>query len=150
MLHPISHRRESATTSPGTVLVIDDDEVTTDAFARMLRLEGFQVRTALTAERGLLEAEKVTPDAVILDLHMPLVDGLGFLYRFRAREEHRDTPVAIVTGDYAIADPVMHELTRLGAQLHFKPLWLDDLLDLTHSMLNAGRRPSGSAALTLN
>jgi len=44
----------------------------------MLRLEGYQVRTAVSAEKGLLEAEHSHPDAIILDLRMPLVDGLGF------------------------------------------------------------------------
>ena len=143
-------RRETPTTLPRTVLVIDDDEGTTDAFARMLRLEGFQVRTALTAERGLQEAEKTCPDAVILDLHMPLVDGLAFLYRFRTREEHRDTPVAIVTGDYSVEDVVADELLRLGAQLHYKPLWLEDLIQLAYCLLNTERRLVSAAATTLH
>jgi two-component system response regulator PrrA len=124
----------------GTVLVIDDDRVTTETFARMLRLEGFQVRTALNAESGLKASETAHPDAIILDLRMPLVDGLGFLYRLRAHEEHQDTPVAIVTGDYALEDLVAQELTNLGAQIHFKPLWLDDLIALAHSLLAAERR----------
>ena len=52
-------------------------------FARMLRLEGFEVKTAVNAETGLHEAEEYHPDAIILDLRMPLVDGLGFLRRLR-------------------------------------------------------------------
>ena len=126
--------------SRGTVLVIDDDRATTDAFARMLRLEGFQVRTAVSAESGLQEAETAHPDAIILDLRMPLVDGLAFLHRLRARAEHRDTPVAIVTGDYMLEDLVAHQLTHLGAQIHFKPLWMDDLVVLAHSLVAAERR----------
>ena len=76
----------------GTVLVIDDDRVTTETFARMLRLEGFQVRTALTAESGLKASETAHPDAIILDLRMPLVDGLGFLYRLRPAKNIRTRP----------------------------------------------------------
>ena len=59
------------------ILVVDDDEGVTQTFARMLRLEGYQVRTAMNAEMGLQEAETSHPDAIILDLRMPLVDGLG-------------------------------------------------------------------------
>ena len=67
----------SNATTTGTILIVDDDEGVTQTFARMLRLEGYQVRTAISAETGLREAEQNRPDAIILDLRMPLVDGLG-------------------------------------------------------------------------
>ena len=67
------------------ILIVDDDEGVTQTFARMLRLEGYQVCTAMSAEKGLVEAEEHHPDAIILDLRMPLIDGLGFLRRLRAR-----------------------------------------------------------------
>ena len=118
-----------------TILVVDDDEGVTETFARMLRLEGYEVRTAMSAETGLREAEKSRPDAIILDLRMPLVDGLGFLRRLRAHDEQRDTPVAIVTGDYFVDDQVSAELQRLGAELKFKPLWLEDLVGLARHLL---------------
>jgi len=118
-----------------TILVVDDDEGVTQTFARMLRLEGYDVRTAMSAETGLREADKSRPDAIILDLRMPLVDGLGFLRRLRARDEQRDTPVAIVTGDYFLDDQVSAELRELGAELKFKPLWLEDLVGLARHLL---------------
>src|SRR5664279_3827405 len=77
------------------ILIVDDDEGVTQTFARMLRLEGYQVRTAVSAQTGLVEADKSHPDAIILDLRMPLVDGLGFLRTLRASEDHRAIPVAI-------------------------------------------------------
>ncbi len=126
--------------SPGTVLVIDDDREIADTFARMLRLEGFHVRTAVSAESGLQDAETARPDAIILDLRMPFVDGLAFLHRLRAHAEHLDTPVAIVTGDYLLEDVVAQQITHLGAQLHFKPLWMEDLVVLAHSLVAAERR----------
>ena len=118
-----------------TILVVDDDEGVTQTFARMLRLEGYEVRTAMNAETGLREADKSHPDAIILDLRMPLVDGLGFLRRLRSRDEQRDTPVAIVTGDYFLDDQVSAELRELGAELKFKPLWLEDLVGLARHLL---------------
>jgi two-component system response regulator PrrA len=101
----------------------------------MLRLEGYQVRTAINAENGLREAEDCHPDAIILDLRMPLVDGLGFLRRLRAHDEQRLVPVAIVTGDYFLDDAVSTELRELGAELRFKPLWLEDLVGLARNLL---------------
>jgi DNA-binding response OmpR family regulator len=119
------------------ILIVDDDEGVTQTFARMLRLEGYQVRTAVDAEHGLLEAEQSHPDAIILDLRMPLVDGLGFLRRLRAHDDQRSTPVAIVTGDYFLDDSVSTELRELGAELRFKPLWLEDLVGLARNLLQS-------------
>jgi DNA-binding response OmpR family regulator len=117
------------------ILIVDDDEGVTQTFARMLRLEGYHVRTAVSAEKGLLEAALSRPDAIILDLRMPLIDGLGFLRRLRARDDQRFTPVAIVTGDYFLEDSISTELRELGAQLRFKPLWLEDLVGLARHLL---------------
>ena len=118
-----------------TILIVDDDEVVTKTFALMLRLGGYNVRTAVSAETGLREAEQSHPDAIIVDLRMPLVDGLAFLRRLRAHDDHRTIPVAIVTGDYFLADAVLAELHELGAELRFKPLWLEDLVGLARNLL---------------
>jgi two-component system, OmpR family, response regulator len=123
--------------TPAKILIVDDDEGVTQTFARMLRLEGYQVRTAVSAETGLREAEHSHPDAIILDLRMPLVDGLGFLRRLRAHDQQRTTPVAIVTGDYFLDETVATELAQLGAELKFKPLWLEDLVGLARNLLQS-------------
>ena len=120
------------------ILIVDDDEGVTQTFARMLRLEGYQVSTAVTAEHGLRAADESQPDAIILDLRMPLVDGLGFLRRLRAKAHQRTTPVAIVTGDYFLEAEISKELRELGAELRFKPMWLEDLVGLARTMLGAG------------
>jgi two-component system response regulator PrrA len=119
----------------GTILIIDDDESVTHSFARILRLEGYEVFTAMNGESGLREAESAQPDAIIVDLRMPLVDGLSFLRRLRANDQQRNTPVAIVTGDYFLDDRVSSELQQLGAALKFKPLWLEDLVTLARTLL---------------
>ena len=120
--------REAASPETAKILIVDDDEGVTQTFARMLRLEGYEVRTAMSAETGLREAELSDPDAIILDLRMPL-------RRLRAHDKQRDTPVAIVTGDYFLDDKVSSELRELGAELKFKPLWLEDLVGLARHLL---------------
>jgi DNA-binding response OmpR family regulator len=117
------------------ILIVDDDEGVTQTFARMLRLEGYQVRTALTAEAGLEEARTGRPDAIILDLRMPILDGLGFLRRLRESPGQLRTPVAIVTADYFLDETISSELRDLGAELRFKPMWLDDLVGLARNLV---------------
>jgi CheY-like chemotaxis protein len=118
-----------------TILVIDDDQTVTETFATALHREGFNVRTAMNAENGLREANSSHADAIILDLRMPLINGLGFLYRLRNGEEHRNTPVAVVTGA-VVDDSTQAELIELGAELRFKPLWLEDVVELAHHLVN--------------
>ena len=120
-----------------TILIVDDDPSVTETFERMLRLEGYRVVTALSAEAGLNQAERSQPHAIILDLRMPLVDGLQFLRLLRSKENLTKMPVAIVTGDYFLDDAVSRELRGLGAEVRFKPLWLEDLLALARNLLKA-------------
>jgi two-component system response regulator PrrA len=118
-----------------TILIVDDDRSVADTFARMLKLEGFNVATALNAEAGLELADSVRPDAIILDMRMPITNGLQFLRMVRAKPHLIDVPVAIVTGDYFLSDPIQQELKSLGASIRFKPLWLEDLIALAKTLV---------------
>jgi len=116
----------------GTVLIVDDDPEVARTFATWLQLQGYEVRTASDGEAALRQVRGA--DAIILDARMPILDGLGFLRRVRAEDEH--VPVAIVTGDYMIDDSILNEFRRLNAQILFKPLWLDDLVALAARLVN--------------
>ena len=127
----------AAETATRTILIVDDDRSVADTFARMLRLEGFEVATALSAEAGLELADQVRPDAIILDMRMPITNGLQFLRLIRSRPYLSTIPVAIVTGDYFLSEPVQQELRVLGASIRFKPLWLEDLIALAKTLIHA-------------
>ena len=119
------------------ILIVDDDPTITDTFARLLQLEGFTVYAALSPEGGLEIAAAKEPDAIILDLRMPILSGLQFLQHLRETPALRHTPVAIVTGDYFVDDGTTSQIEALGASVLFKPLWLDDLLALARSLTEA-------------
>ncbi len=123
--------------STHTILIVDDDRSVAETFARILKLEGFGVATAASAEAGLTLASVVKPDAIILDMRMPITNGLQFLRMVRAIPALTRVPVAIVTGDYFMAEPVQHELRALGASIRFKPLWLEDLVALAKTLIDA-------------
>jgi two-component system response regulator MprA len=122
-------------TRPLTILIIDNDPGVIAIFSRMLRLGGYDVVTALTAAAGLLAFGESQPDAVLLDLRMPLVDGVAFLRRLRESEKERRTPVAVISGDYFLEEALVAELKALGAKVFFKPVWLTDLIDITRELL---------------
>jgi len=117
------------------VLIVDNDPGVLQTFAQMLRLEGYEVVTALDSAAALREVETSPPDAVLLDLRMPLMDGLAFLRQLRAHGEQRHTPVAIMTADYSVDEATTIELRKLESDLYFKPLWLQDLVYIVQRLL---------------
>jgi DNA-binding response OmpR family regulator len=123
------------------ILIVDDDETVLQTFKTALTLEGYDVATAASPLAGLEDAQQTPPDAVLLDLRMPFVNGFGFLYRFRAQSAHLHTPVAIITGDSFLDDSSMTELQGLEAEVRFKPIWIDEVVTLTRHLLEK-RRPA--------
>jgi DNA-binding response OmpR family regulator len=129
-----------------SVLVVDDDEGVALTFSRMLRLHGYRVETATNPETGLALATAHSPDAIILDLRMPIVSGLEFLRRLRELKTDRCPSVTIVTGDYFIDEQIAVEIKQLGAHVCFKPLWVDDLVVVVRTMLAAAPTPVSACA----
>jgi DNA-binding NtrC family response regulator len=126
-------------TATSRILIVDDDETVLHTFAKALSLEGYDVRTAASPLTGLQEVDEAPPDAILLDLRMPFVNGIGFLYRLRAHDAHKHIPVAIITGDSCVDDPAMQEMRELDAQVLFKPIWLDEVVSVTRSLLEKRR-----------
>ncbi len=80
----------------GRILIVDDDEAVRQALQRSLGKAGFELEVAENAFSALDLIENRDPDAVLLDLKMPGMDGLGLLENLRKREI--EIPVVILTG----------------------------------------------------
>lgn len=121
---------------PQTILIIEDEEGVRSFFTKALELGGYAPVSAPTAEDALrMMNQGLTPDAVLLDLAMPGMGGLGFLLQLGADPIRRRIPVAIVTGHIAIPQPVQAAAAALGVPVHFKPVDMDGLLSLTGRLL---------------
>jgi two-component system response regulator MprA len=86
------------------VLLIEDDDAVRAAIRRALWLGGWDVQLAQDGEEGLFRAESVVPDAIILDLGLPLIDGVDVCRRLRGRGNR--TPILMLTARDAIEDRV--------------------------------------------
>jgi two-component system response regulator MprA len=86
------------------VLVVDDEPVLREALRRALILDGYDVDLASSGDEALRSLAGVTPDAVILDVLMPGVDGLVVCQRLRASGD--DTPVLMLTVRDSVQDVV--------------------------------------------
>ena len=127
--------RVSGSPPAARVLIVDDDSSVTDTFSRMLRLEGHEVWAALSAQEGLKLAQTHRPTAVIVDLRSPLATSMDLVRTLKAMPHLARTPMAIVSGDYHPKPDHVTELTALGIDLQYKPLWLDELVALARRLL---------------
>ena len=93
------------------VLVIDDEESNHRLLRKILSPEGFEVITACDGLAGLERVAADAPDLILLDLHMPELDGMGVLDRLRAAGS--DVPAVMLTGDTMIRSAV--RATQMGA-----------------------------------
>jgi DNA-binding response OmpR family regulator len=134
----------------GRLLIVDDDEGVRRTFAAILARIGHEAHTASNADEGLREVGTFRPDAILLDLRMPLVNGFGFLYRLRIDPELRDLPVAVVTGDPSLDTNALMELRELGAEVWHKPLRFDELVTLTDRLLARNRGMAPGELSTVN
>jgi two-component system cell cycle response regulator len=119
-----------------TILIIEDEEGVRSFFTKALELGGYTPIAAPTAEDALkLMNQGLRPDAVLLDLAMPGMGGLGFLLQLGADPLRRRIPVAIVTGHIALPQPVQAAADALGVAVHHKPVDMEGLLELTDRLL---------------
>jgi CheY-like chemotaxis protein len=121
------------------VLVIDDDEAVRLTFSHVLKLEGYSVQVAATAVEALGSVEHERPDAILLDLKMPFINGVGFLYRLRQDPANRDIAVAVITGVPALDDATVTDLRALSALVCYKPLSIEDIQEVARTLLTRER-----------
>lgn len=98
----------------GDILVIDDDDDSADLLARSVAQVGFSARRAVNGLQGLEMAAFSRPDAIVLDLAMPEMDGFEFLTRLAANASLRDVPLIVVSG----CDIAVDEHRKLAAAGH--------------------------------
>jgi len=129
----------SETTAVARVLIVHDNAGVADPFSRALRLKGYEVWAAPSADEGLTLAQVHCPNAIILDLRVPLAGSLAFLRSLRAVPDLASVPVAVVTGDYYLNEAQEQELQSLGAQVHYTPMWIDELVTLARDLVIPSR-----------
>ncbi len=107
------------------VLVVDDDPPLRRMLERTLVAEGFEVALAADGGAALVAAERSAPDVIVLDLKMPVLDGLAVCRRLRGKG--LPTPILMLTARDAVADRV--EGLEAGADDYLiKPFAVQELV----------------------
>ncbi len=118
------------------ILVVDDDQAVRDSLARSLKYSGDEVTTAADGVEALAKLAGFTPDAVIMDVMMPRLDGLEATRMLR--EGGNDVPILILTARDAVDDRV--DGLDAGADDYMvKPFSLDELLARLRALTRRSR-----------
>ena len=127
---PQSASRSSARPNPeagpeARILVVDDETNILELLAVSLRFQGLEVHTAANGPAALDLAREIRPDAVILDVMMPGMDGFGVLRRLRA--DGIDAPALFLTARDSLQDKITG-LTLGGDDYVTKPFSLEEVV----------------------
>ena len=122
------------------IAVVDDDPSILELLRVILESEGYSVETFDSAPMALKVAVKHPPDAAIIDLMMPGMDGLDLLRALRYSARTRDLPVLICSAYYENLAASESELAQQNVLHLRKPFHVQDLLNLVERMVT-GPRP---------
>jgi len=124
------------------VLVVDDDEDNALIASEILLSRGFEVRVAHDGPSALRSVEERRPDVVLLDVMMPVMDGMEVLERIRANPKNTGLPVILVTAKTQDADVLAGY--KSGADYYItKPFTARQLLHGIGLILGSEPAPSG-------
>lgn len=82
---------------PAKILLVDDEPDILEILKYNLTKEGYEVATANNGEEGLRRAEEFKPDLIILDIMMPVMDGVEVCRQLRAKPEFKNTTITFLT-----------------------------------------------------
>jgi two-component system response regulator VicR len=116
------------------ILVVEDDKDIADLVKLVLETEDFVVETVLDPTAALDTAKRYQPDAVLLDLTMPKIDGWQIFKLLRKEPEFVDVPIAILTAKSEQFDEMVG-LHVMNADAYItKPFGKQELIDRTHEL----------------
>lgn len=130
--------KRSEITSGKTVLVVDDESGIVEVLELILADAGYRVLSALNGQEALTRMEQITPDAVIMDFMMPIMDGAELLHRMTSHDGYKTIPVILTS-----AMPEESVKARCSGYKVFlrKPFKSDKLLEALQEILLQERNP---------
>ncbi len=120
------------------ILVVDDDPDILEALSEILEAEGFEIRRARNGKEALERLEPDSPQLILLDLMMPVMDGWEFAQRMRQKPAAiASIPLIVLSADRNVGS----KATDIGAVGYLaKPFELNDLLEMVRRALKEGPR----------
>ncbi|MHC4608564.1 MAG: response regulator [Planctomycetota bacterium] len=121
------------------VLVVDDEQYILDVLEHFLEAAGYKVTTTEDPEEALSLAREQAPDAVLLDILMPRMDGFDLCQMLRDHPQTKDVPIVFVT---ALGDEVSRMRGRVSGGTAYlqKPFTKSEILEAVHAAVTARKK----------
>lgn len=122
-----------------TVMIIEDELLLNDAYAQVLSSAGIALMRAYNGQEALDQLQDATPDIILLDLRMPVMDGIHFLKKLSPKVSMPDTKI-IVFSNYDDQKEI-DEAFSLGAMHYMLKAWAtpDELIKLIREVDNSSQ-----------
>lgn len=118
-----------------SILIVEDEPELAEAYQSLLLQSGYAVTVAHNGKEALEMAESTPPQLILLDLRMPIMDGVEFLQKYNLKDEHPDVKV-VVFSNYDMQDEI-DDAYRLGADRYVLKAWASpkELLQIVKNTL---------------
>jgi two-component system, cell cycle response regulator DivK len=117
-----------------TILLVEDNEPSRDALSRRLQRRGFAMHTAVDGLEGVAMARAITPDLILMDLGLPVIDGWEATRQLKAGAATRHIPIVVLSA-HAMTDDRELALAAGADDFDSKPIRFEQLLDKIHALL---------------
>jgi two-component system, cell cycle response regulator DivK len=117
-----------------TILIVEDNEMNRDMLSRRLARKGYEVMIAVDGENGIEVARVSTPDLILMDMSLPVMDGWEATRRMKADETLRHVPIIALTA-HAMASDREKALEAGCDDYDTKPIELPRLLGKIEALL---------------
>ena len=130
-----------------TILLVEDNEMNRDMLSRRLERKGYAVSLALDGADGLRQARAATPDLILMDMSLPVMDGWEATRQLKADASTRHIPVIALTA-HAMATDEQKARDAGCDDFDTKPIELSRLLGKIETLLQRAKpeQPGSSAA----
>lgn len=120
-----------------TVLIVEDEPELAEIYQTLLKQEKYTVLVAHNGKEALKTAKSTEPDLILLDLRMPIMDGVAFLEEYDLKGKHPNVKV-VVFSNYDMQDEI-DDAYRLGAHRYVLKAWASpkELLQIVEDSLAA-------------
>ncbi len=131
------------------ILSVEDDENVQHLIGQVLFREGYEMHYAWNGQEGWEKVLAVDPDLILLDLMLPIVNGIELLQKLQTQKSTRSIPIIIVTAYGDEADMLKYSVEALGAAYYLrKPIDFSELSGSVKRVLAGFPRPAADGAVS--
>ena len=117
------------------ILLVEDNEMNRDMLSRRLKKKGFEVEIAVDGQEGVDKAKSISPDLILMDLSLPVLDGWGATKAIKANPDTSSIPIIALTA-HAMAGDREKAMEAGADEYDTKPIDLKRLIAKINSFIN--------------